>query len=131
TAAVRGDEFVRRHGLFRTERRRFDRDVADEHAAGARKPVRILRHQVGCARAPRERWSEQQQGQQWFSIDRSTPHAKSRLRFQLQAFVRPSLCGTTMAARKVRRGNCRLSLIRASRLIFGMAVYPYLNGEMQ
>ena len=119
TATVGCDEFIRRHGLFLAERRRFDRHVSDEHAAGPRKPVRILRHQIGCTRTARERGSEQQQRQQWFSIDHSALHARPRLRLQLQAFVRPSLCGTTMAGRKVRRRNRRLSLIRESRQFSG------------
>ena len=47
TGAVGADEIFRRDRLVRGQRRRLDRNVADEHAAGTRKPVRILRKQVG------------------------------------------------------------------------------------
>ena len=83
TTAVGTDQFIRRNRLVRAERRRFDRHVSDERASGARKPVRILRQEVGRTRTARKRGPEQQQRQQWFSIDRSASHARPRLRPKL------------------------------------------------
>ena len=63
---VGADQIFRRNRLVGRQRRRIDRNVADEQPAGAREPFCVFRHEIGRARAARHTGGEHKQRQQRF-----------------------------------------------------------------